>query len=361
MPENSARAARLHNAPWQGVVFVTGGGTGFLAEMLSTPGASATVLDAQIPYSTAAMEELLRRAPEQSVSAHTARQLAMAAYERAGKLAPGKTQLFGFGCTASLGTNRTKKGTHRAHWALQTDTHTFTATATYDSDRASEEVQLCDQLWATITHWLVDPEHKPPPDTVLTHSMQQDNFASLLKPTPARVSTQPHDGILLLSGSFNPVHQGHRAMLHAAEVLTGHKGAFELAMRNADKPSLDYLTLEERLLQLIGIPVWVTNTPNFSEKAKLFPGAIFVTGVDTLQRIGELRFYDSSSAKLDAAIDDFKQRDITFVVFGRDMGGRFTTLDDLNLPNDLKALCQSVPEADFRQDISSTTLRNQES
>ena len=202
MTEASGRATRLHKSPWLGVTFITGGGSGFLAEMLSTPGASATVLEAQVPYATSAMEDLLGRAPEQAVSTHTARQLAMAAYERATKLAPEKGDLLGLGCTASLGTNRTKKGTHRAHWALQTATRTFTATATYDGDRASEEVQLCDQLWASIMHWLVDPEHTPPQDTVLTHSVQSTNFARLLESAPARVNTQPHDGRLLLPGSF---------------------------------------------------------------------------------------------------------------------------------------------------------------
>ena len=44
-------------------------------------------------------------------------------------------------------------------------------------------------------------------------------------------------GRLLLPGSFNPVHEGHRQMLAIAEQMSGLHGAFELAVRNADRGS----------------------------------------------------------------------------------------------------------------------------
>ena len=53
----SERAVRLHESPWQGVFYVTGGGTLLLSELLTTPGASATVLDARVPYAAAALAE----------------------------------------------------------------------------------------------------------------------------------------------------------------------------------------------------------------------------------------------------------------------------------------------------------------
>ena len=36
-------------------------------------------------------------------------------------------------------------------------------------------------------------------------------------------------------------------MMAVAEQVTGRKGAFELTLRNADKPDLDYLSVQERL------------------------------------------------------------------------------------------------------------------
>ena len=84
-----------------------------------------------------------------------------------------------------------------------------------------------------------------------------------------------HDGKLILPGSFNPLHEGHQQMLNVAESVTGLTGAYELTLRNADKPDLDYLTLQERLDGLTSYPVWLTNLTNFEQKAEQFSGAIF--------------------------------------------------------------------------------------
>jgi hypothetical protein len=48
-------------------------------------------------------------------------------------------------------------------------------------------------------------------------------------------------------------------------------------------------------------------------------------------------------------------------MFGRELDGRFATLQDLELPDALRDLCEEVPAADFREDISSTELRKQSS
>ena len=45
---------------------VTGGGTLLLADLLTVPGASATVLDARIPYANAALAEFIGAVPEQA-------------------------------------------------------------------------------------------------------------------------------------------------------------------------------------------------------------------------------------------------------------------------------------------------------
>ena len=76
----SQRAVILHRSPWQGVFHVTGGGSGLLAELLTTPGASGTVLEAVVPYAPAALADLLGRAPDQACSPATARSLAMSAF-----------------------------------------------------------------------------------------------------------------------------------------------------------------------------------------------------------------------------------------------------------------------------------------
>ena len=359
----TSRAEALHAAPWMGVFYMTGGGTRILSEMLTTPGASGTVLEASVPYAFTALTELLGRVPEQACAEPTARAMAMAAYERAQLLHDGgdATPLFGLGCTASLGTNRTKRGAHRAHWAIQTARETASFSAHYDGDRESEEAQLLTQLWASL-RWILMGARRSPVLRGLTVVRERApaSWQALLAPEPTRWCSVDHDGALLLPGSFNPAHEGHRQMLAAAERELGLSGAFEIAIQNADKHNLDFVTVVERLrhLQQMGrTPIWLTNTPTFAEKAALFPGVTFALGVDTMRRIGELRFYNNDMTQRDAAFSELEAHDAKFLVFGRVDGGRFLTLADLALPARLAARCTGVSESAYRYDISSTELR----
>ena len=78
-----------------------------------------------------------------------------------------------------------------------------------------------------------------------------------------------------------------------------------------------------------------------------------------MSRIGELRFYDESTQNRDKAIRRLQELGIRFLVLGRLEGQRFVSLDDLSLPPSLRTLCQGVPESVYRNDQSSTQLRQQ--
>lgn len=355
----TTRATELHVSDWLGVFYTTGGGVSLLAEILNTPGASKTVLEASVPYASTSLAGLLGREPEQATSATTARQLAMAAYERAIALSLGTdhTSFFGFGCTASLATDREKKGIHRAHWAIQTATDTFTFSATYNGDRDSEEKLLLEQLWHTLRHCLITHNEPVDDDLLEIHARANPELRPLLQATPYKYCMGQSSGELLLPGSFNPMHAGHTEMLAIAETTTGLTGAFEIAVKNADKPSLDFLTMEERVSGIEDYPVWLTNTPTFEQKALLFPGATFALGVDTLARIGELRFYQNHVDLLEQALATFARYNSRFLVFGRLSEDKFISLDDLTLPDALRDRCTGVPEGTYRNDASSTALR----
>jgi hypothetical protein len=105
--------------------------------------------------------------------------------------------------------------------------------------------------------------------------------------------------------------------------------------------------------------VWITNTATFVEKARCFPGVRFVVGIDTVARVGLTRYYGGDPVRLAAAVGEIGDLGCRFLVFGRAIDGRFTGLDDVELPVALRALCTPVAESDFRQDVSSTALREQ--
>ena len=114
-------AAKIHASGRQIVIAVTGGGSGAISALLQTPGASRSILEAIIPYSLAALTDWIGAKPEQACSAATARAMAMAAFMRAQELAPeadSQTWL-GIGATASLATDRPKRGERRIHVAHQ--------------------------------------------------------------------------------------------------------------------------------------------------------------------------------------------------------------------------------------------------
>jgi hypothetical protein len=103
--------------------------------------------------------------------------------------------------------------------------------------------------------------------------------------------------------------------------------------------------------------VCLTRAATFEEKSRLFPGATFIVGVDTLRRIADPRYYRDDAAACLAAIERIAARGCRFLVFGRDVGTGFVRLSDLDLPEALRAICREVPGEEFREDISSTEIR----
>jgi nicotinic acid mononucleotide adenylyltransferase len=165
---------------------------------------------------------------------------------------------------------------------------------------------------------------------------------------------------VIFSGAFNPLHAGHRRMAETAEELLAQPVAMELSILNVDKPIVDYLEIDRRLQQFDAEQaVWLTRTATFEEKSRLFPGATFVVGVDTLRRIAEPRYYGNDRGAMLQSIERIVARDCRFLVFGRALASSFIRLADLDLPEALRRVSSEVPPERFREDISSTTLRNE--
>ncbi len=388
----------IHASGWRAVLAVTGGGSQALAELLSVGGASRTLLEGLVPYSAPALRDLLGAEPERYCSEETARAMAMAAFERAMRWShanhgdprqPGRfdtsgpdQRLVGVSCTASLASDRPKRGDHRAHVGAQTIDFTAVTTLVMQKGRRTrrEEERLVARL--ILNHLAsacgVDDQLPlnllPGEELKRARADAQPAWRSLMLgatdavragageranvPTASDRSTRRQGASVVFPGAFHPLHEGHLRMATIASELLGAPTEFEISIDNVDKPPLDYVEIESRLAQFEPEQtVWLTRAATFVEKARIFPGAVFVVGADTLARIGDVRYYDGQHAR-DAAIDEIAMLGCRFLVFGRvaDESG-FLMPDDLKLPSALKRLCQTVPEKGFREDISSTDIR----
>ena len=164
---------------------------------------------------------------------------------------------------------------------------------------------------------------------------------------------------LLFPGSFNPLHEGHVSLARAAEELTQQPLAFEISVTNVDKPPLAGETVRQRLAQFAGkSPVELTRAPTFVEKARLFPGTIFVIGADTAERLFAPKYYGDDEARMLAALEEIAKAGGSFLVAVRiDAAGRVRALADIPMPPRYTGLFTEIPEHRFRFDTSSSEIR----
>jgi hypothetical protein len=364
----------LHRAPMKCVLALTGGGTGAAAMLLGVPGASRTVLELVVPYHERALAEFLGHVPEQYCSAPTARAMAARAHARGGWLAPGEN-VAGLGCTATLATDRPRRGEHRFHLAV----HRAEAVTGYSlvlakgaRDRAGEEAVLdAVSLNALAAAFGIEERLTPallPGETIevegepgagaLAAFVRGDGPAVYVAVDGQVQVNGPHPAVLV-PGAFNPLHEAHCSLAEAAGRLVGGPVAFELSVTNVDKPPLSAEEVRRRMGQFAWkAPLWLTRAPTFAEKAARFPGVVFAVGVDTAERVVAPRYYGNSAEAMAAALGAIRAQGCRFLVAGRvDAAGRFLRLEDLAIPAAFRDLFMAIPEQVFRVDISSTQLR----
>lgn len=365
-PQRLELIEAIHESDLRLALAVTGGGSGLISELLAVPGASRTVLDASVPYSQAALTRFLGRAPDSFCAADTSRMMAVRAYFNA--LPLHGEQVTAIGSTAALASRAPKRGDHRLFKSIQTRHRTTLVEVVLEKNRRSriEEEQLVVELGLAELGNLIGFDYEPyglnPADQLRRFTVDaQPEWTEVFLGKrdyclASRSDAEPPRGVGILAGSFNPLHSGHAEMAEMLQARLGVAVHFELAIRNADKPPIDYLTIRQRLEQFDDQPVWLTNSATFVEKSRVFPGNLFIVGMDTIARIGDPRYYPEPGG-LRRAIDELRDNQTRFVVFGRHDGSRFVTLEDLPLLPELKALCEEIPESEFRNDVSSTLLR----
>lgn len=360
----------LHSQSRPTVITFAGAGSQALWWLHGVAGSSRTIVEAIDCYSPASMQSHIGYMPARFVSQQTAIDMAKSAYIRAVDL--GYTnQPIGLSCTATIATDRIKKGEHGC-WVAVCDgqfIHSYGLILHKGlRNRVGEEALISEVMIRALARHVdvttsIDLDLADGEQLDQYHDIYDDVLSQLLvgqhsiiEYTHASYQARSISNATILSGSFNPLHDGHRALLHTAMSVTGKPGYFELSVINVDKPTIPYSVVRQRAVQFNTPALLLSRAPRFIDKAQFMPGSTFVLGYDTAIRLLDRKYYVNGN--IDDMFRQFANTGCSFLVAGRRMEGQpFQLFDIESVPHQWRHLFETLDEATFRYDISSSQIR----
>lgn len=377
----------LHQSRLQLVIAATGTGAGIQNILWSVPGSSATILDAILPYDHLALQDFIGRKPKKSVSEETALSMASAAHRRCCELVLRKggdvKNAVGLGVTGAVETVRERRGADEVCIAVRSSERMGVATIKFEKGALTRidqgyvgDIAAIDAVLA-----LGGLGQAPvPPHAALSGDLQLVDAGATAYKVSLRDVPPLADGVpvfdrplfqpdgtrgtyadldparhVLFWGSFNPLHFGHELMAAQAERMTGKEVVFAITATHPDKGALPPEELLRRAEQFRWRrPVlFAEKAALYVEKAKAFPGIGMLIGADVALGILNPRYYGGDRQCADA-LAELAATGARFYVVGREIEGKFVTLDDLPIPSHLRDLFVPVSG---RWDVRSRDLR----
>ena len=383
---------------------ITGGGVSSFSLLFSQAGASSSILECTVPYACEATLEYTNSDEIKSwASFDTANRLAYAAFLRCNKLIKASTKAsnaVGIGATGNLVSNGNwKRGEHVIHITCKSDNNMinfhlnlYKGINPNPFRTRQEEDDLCGKLIVCVCAYecglldnesLLDFMSHNGLDNQDCLTISNDPIHELLNGKMKHLVCRPQENrtfeftqdfelgkLVMLPGSFNPLHKGHtNALVQSMKLVTSSCGMYELSITNAAKPTLSYGEIISRLnnFRNQSFPILLTiDAPLFIKKAEDYPNTTFVIGIDTL-----LRLFDPKFGEPEKTLCDFKRitaNGTRFIVFPRSVSSAPDTLGvssdvhlTLNMVKDkiqpeLYEFFTEITDNEF-MDVSSSKLR----
>lgn len=327
----------------------TGGGAGLQKVLWDVPGISKILVGAEFPYAQEATDRFLGHGKAWPYCGdQMAVALALEAYYRA--FQPDGAPAVGLGLTASVASTTAHRGEHRVHVATVTENECWCVSKTLVKGEGfaarKRDGEICDLTGLTALYQAVglEPQEgtkssKLALEVLLTHPLWTPSGKRQQVPTNG-------NGLTLFPGAFNPPHDGHFWM--AKE----HRAIFHITVNPPHKPALTAAQMLQRAKMLEGFPrLFTKDDPLYLDKARRFPGAKILVGVDAVERMLDPKW----GVEIAPMLEEFRRLGIKFLVADRELDGKVITLDDLkDAPKDL---CERILRPAQHLTMSSTKVR----
>jgi cytidyltransferase-like protein len=416
------------------VITISGGGVFSFSQLIGQAGASNTILELNCPYSMEASEQFLGgNEIKQHVSAEVADAFALTSLNRARELyvlskssieeLDGIDKCYGVGVTCALASKTWKRGDHRCYITILSShskhsvyINLFKGTEDAPFRTRKQEDELIGSIiiktiaWALNIIELSDIVAKPIYDSKDTVNLKSENFYyadiinDFVRPTENQekinnilwfpsgkmlinVPIHKLNKLVLVPGSFNPLHDGHKFLLEEGKKLA-NSILYELCVFNVDKPPLNKREIMKRLAQFdcpdtegaasastrCSFAVILTNAPTFIEKAEMFPGVSYSIGIDTALRLIDPHYSNGDYSVMIKNLLKMQFASTEFFVASRtlsacNLGDRFG-LNQILQPSDLVSLSLIIDKINplirdmfkeivdnIHKDVSSSALR----